>query len=65
MDSSGVGHAENIMYDIGTNSWSGTSAPNNSPYIARVFGFVVKQYDATICDVVIISAADMKMYICR
>jgi hypothetical protein len=65
MDGNGVGHGQNLMYDIRTNSWSGISAPNNSRYIARVFGFVIKQLDATICDVVIISADDEKMYICR
>jgi hypothetical protein len=65
MDGNGAGHGQNSLYDIRTNSWSDISAPDNSRYIARVFGFVIKQLDATICDVVIISADDKKMYIYR
>ena len=66
MDYLGAALRQMSMYDIATKTWSEISPlVAKHPPISRVAGFVVKQIDNTLCDAVIISGDDKRMYICR
>lgn len=54
------------VYDLLTKSeYILSDADTNPQIISNVVGFLVKEFDATLCDAILISNADQKMYICR
>jgi hypothetical protein len=60
------GHSMYKVYDLTTKSEYGLPYEDTNPQvISNVVGYLVRQFDTSYCDAILISNADKKMYICR